>query len=121
VFWFTAHAVWVGDLPDTKPPIFIVGLSDTEVGDGESLQIQENSDEQGYCVVAPGNYVFYGGVDSWWLSADTLGLRFTSEAATKLGLPSAIEIEIGTADGVQEKLEAGLSRILKPLTNSHRP
>jgi hypothetical protein len=83
------------------------------------LQIQEDRDEHGYCVVAPGNYVFYGGVDSWWLNADTLELRFTPEAATKLGLPPGVEIEFAGADGVREKLEAGLVRLLKPLTNGH--
>jgi hypothetical protein len=85
VFWFTARTVWVGDLPDTKPPIVIVGLADNEVCDGESSlpDSREHEWAGAYCVVAPGTGFFTavsspGGDlpekvgESLWMAADAL-------------------------------------------------
>lgn len=114
MFWFSAQAVWVDNLPQTK--IFAVILEENTDGDGERLEIQDADGTDfnaKYCLVVATGHLTCDGIASWHLVNKVLQLTLSAAAADALGIPRLVEIAIQTTNGIIPKLTDGLRRILR--------
>lgn len=123
---FPVYHVAVEELADVDT--FIVGLAETEVGDGPSLLLSIvllPSDEQDhalgldtYCVSTGGGATVYGGLTRCVLQDDALTLGFTPVAAKTLGLPLQMRLPLHVKHETIARLRDGLRRIFSPPSRS---
>jgi len=112
---FTAQAIAVQEIPQFG--VFAVIMAENADGTGDRLEIQRalSPDETDrllgldtYCLHAP-NGTHYGGVENWELTADSLTLTLSAEAAAALGTGTECVVTVDPKH--QPTLQEGLARV----------
>ena len=82
---------------------------------------EPDREASGYSLVAePGQRTAYEAVTSCELDESVLSIRLTEAAATALGLPTELSLELAVDSGQLDTLELGLARVGVPLARRSR-
>jgi hypothetical protein len=117
---FRANAVAAETLPEIETEFVI--FAEQPDGSGRRLEIQRSltCDAQDarlgldtYCLVSGDGASYYGGIESWQVSADKTSLVLAAEAAATLGIDREVSILTSLTSEQAKTLEDAVRKIVR--------